>query len=168
MARGSKYGHEIRAKALGFLAQGMSVKAVSAKMGLPKTTVSTWHVAAAESDDEFLKHRDAYLKKLFRTAFRGAVISTETIVKRVAQASEKETEFEQIMADVVGLDGISQTQKEQFVANVAKASLSNARDLAVLSKQLMDMMSHCDSRIGADSGEVAIESLLAAEDGAEY
>ena len=128
MARGQKYGEEIRERAFVLMAAGESCSAVARALGVPRTTVKGWqeNQSAAEKEDREELHR-RHKERFARDAWQTIHFGNEILTRRFERAARNEREMDRLLESFLA-------SSEELGAEQMKALLKKFGEL-----QLMDV-----------------------------
>ena len=143
MAKGKKYGDDVREKAYALFASGNTVPYVAKKLGLPESTVRGWRKTKyTQIDEENLVAIRAKKKEEFVSKAWKAINLSQTLLERkLARAVEQEEEIDSLMKLVDGTAkevGLSDAGKRALLNNVAQLRCDDLGKLATVLGTLYD------------------------------
>ncbi|MBQ8371548.1 MAG: hypothetical protein IJX38_01230 [Clostridia bacterium] len=155
MARGQKYGDDVRERAYALLATNGNVRAVAKELGLPYTTVRTWRntwmreendTSDSENDtigaSDFGESELAKLRTKKRTEFAANAWSfiekaSRLLGRRLERAVEEEARLDKILDVCADLE-LTQAQKRELYSKISMLKLESTKELTTIIGTLYD------------------------------
>lgn len=140
--RGKKYNDEDKEKALALLSTNNDIKAISRQLEIPERTLRDWKALEITKEEEgvIARYRLEKRKEFVDNSWRIIEKSVELGEKRINRALEHESELDELIEVIDGMDSneMPQQTKMALIAKIRTLQIQSIKDLSTFIGTLYD------------------------------
>lgn len=140
MARGQKYGEEIKERAYALADCGNSMSAISKELGVPRTTIKGWlnrKEITPDIDRDAVRQRNK--ERFVDDAWRSIHAGNAILNRRLERALNQEKEMDHLLEDfLTGAGELTQEQRRELLKRFSALKVEDIGKIAITLGTLYD------------------------------